>query len=332
VSTQSIVSLRRIAIRAQALDGSVRTVLDAVRRLGLLQLDPTARVAPAQHLVLWSRLGPFDRDELTRLLAERELYEYHAFVYPKEALPALLSLMRRWPAYGGARAQRTREWLKANASFRRYVLRELERNGPMLSRQFENRAKVPWGSNSAWWGDRNVNLMLLCLEARGDIAVVGRQGTQRLFDLGERWYDDAAPLAADEADAYFAEQKLRSLGVELRRGAWHVHPDADDRPAGRTTFLSPFDRLIHDRRRAEALFDFHYRIAIYTPKEQRTHGYFPLPILHRDALVGRIDLENDRKHEVLRVNGVWWEDGPVAIERPLASLARFLGAKEVAWP
>jgi uncharacterized protein YcaQ len=105
----------------------------------------------------------------------------------------------------------------------------------------------------------------------------------------------------------------------------------DDRPVHRTTFLSPFDGLIHDRRRTEALFGFHYRIAIYTPKEQRTHGYYPLPILHRDRLVGRIDLENDRRHGVLRVNAAYWEDGPVPVEKPLASLARFLGTKEVAW-
>jgi uncharacterized protein YcaQ len=331
VSTPSIVSLRRIAVRAQALDGSVRTVLDCVRRLGRLQLDPTARVAPTQLLVLWSRLGPYDPAELTRLLAERELYEVSAFVYPKEALPALRSRMRRWGTGRGVTETRVREWLKANASFRRYVLRELERNGPMLSRQFENRAKVPWGSNSVWWGDRNVNLMLLCLESRGDVAVVGRDGKQKLFDLAERWYGDVEPLPAAEADAYFAETGLRSLGVAFRRGKWVLHDEVDDRPVHRTTFLSPFDGLIHDRRRTEALFGFHYRIAIYTPKEQRTHGYYPLPILHRDRLVGRIDLENDRRHGVLRVNAAYWEDGPVPVEKPLASLARFLGTKEVAW-
>jgi uncharacterized protein YcaQ len=331
LSKQSIQSLRRIAIHAQALDGSVRTVLDCVRRLGKLQLDPTARVAPTQLLVLWARLGRYDSAELTRLLAERELFEYAAFVYPKEALPALRSRMRRWPPGDGVWPGRVREWLRANASFRRYVMRELERNGPMLSRQFENRAKVPWASNSVWWGDRNVNLMLGLLEARGDVAVVGRQGKQKLFDLGERWYGDAPPLRPEEADAYLREADFRSLGVELRRGKWHVHPDAHDTAVRRTTFLSPFDRLIHDRKRTEALFDFHYRIAIYTPKERRTHGYYPLPILHRDRLAGRVDLENDRKEGVLRVNGAYWEDEPVAIDKPLASLARFLGAREIVW-
>jgi hypothetical protein len=322
---------RRIAIRAQLLDGSATSVLDAVRRLGSLQLDPTARVAPTQFLVLWSRLGKYDTGELARLLAERELFEWIAFVYPKEALPALLSAMHRWPEGGGAWRQRVREWLQANAAFKRYVLRELERNGPMLSRQFEDRARVPWPS-SGWTGDRNVGQMLQFLCARGEIATVGRDGKQRLWDLAERWYGDVEPLPHDDADAYFAERRFRALGVEQRKGRWVAHPDADDRPVARTTLLSPFDRLIHNRDRTEALFDFHYRIEIYVPKAERKYGYFVLPVLHRDRLVGRIDPELDKKNGVLRVNAVHWENGPVSIERPVRSLARFLGAGEVEWP
>jgi uncharacterized protein len=333
MSTPSnITSLRRIAVHAQALDGSVRTVLESVRRLGRLQIDPIARVAPTQHLVLWSRLGRYDRAELDRLLAARELHEWSAFVYPKEALPALRSLQQRWPPGNGAWPVRIREWLKANASFRRYVLRELERNGPMLSRQLEDRAKVPWATNHPWWGNRSVGIMLEFLEARGDIAVAGREGKQRLFDLAERRYGSTEPLPAAEADAYFDAERFRSLGVELRRGTWHVHPDADDRPVRRTTLLSPFDRLIHDRKRTEALWGFRYRIEIYVPKDQRKYGYFVLPVLHNDKLVGRIDPAFDRKAGLLTINSVHWEDKPVPIERPVRSLARFLGAKDVVWP
>lgn len=322
---------RRIAIRAQALDGSTTTVLDTVRRLGSLQLDPTARVAPTQLLVLWSRLGAFDTGELARLLGARELYEWIAFVYPKEALPALLSRMRRWPVGTTAWPTRVREWLAANASFRRYVLRELERNGPLPSRRFEDRSKTPWPS-SGWTGNRNVGQMLQFLTARGEVAVVGRTGNQRLFDLAERWYGGTRPMPDREADAYFAEQRFRSLGVELRKGAWIAHPDGDDRPVERTTLLSPFDRLIHDRARTEALFGFRYRIEIYVPKAQRKHGYFVLPILHGDRLVGRIDPEVDRKQGVLRVNAVHWEGDPVPIENPVQSLAQLVGAGEIAWP
>ena len=327
----SLTQARRIAIRAQALDGSVRTVLDCVRRLGTLQLDPTARVAPTQYLVLWSRLGRYDQAELQRLLDERELFEVIAFVYPKEALPALLSRMQRWPEGGGAWRERAREWLAANASFRRYVLREVERNGPMRSRDFEDRAKAPWPS-SGWSGGRNVGRMLEFMTAGGELATVGRDGKQRLFDLAPRWYGDVEPLPHDEADAYFAEARFRAAGVRLHKGSWLVHPDADDRPVRRTTLLSPFDRLIHDRARIEALFDFHYRIEIYVPKADRKYGYFVLPVLHNDRLVGRIDPEVDRKESVLRVNAIHWEANPVPIEKPVQELARFLGVRDVRWP
>src|ERR671924_802814 len=92
----SVPEARRIAVRAQLLDGSATDVLATVRRLGFLQLDPIATVAPAQELVLWSRLGAFDRRELDRLLwRERKLFEWNAFVWPIETLPALRALMRR---------------------------------------------------------------------------------------------------------------------------------------------------------------------------------------------------------------------------------------------
>src|SRR5262245_39292477 len=88
---------RRVAIRTQLLDGSATNVLDPVRRLGFLQLDPIATVAPAQHLVLWSRLGGYDTAELDRLLwEERSLFEFNAYVYPIETLPLVQAQMRRW--------------------------------------------------------------------------------------------------------------------------------------------------------------------------------------------------------------------------------------------
>jgi uncharacterized protein YcaQ len=313
---------RRIAVRAQLLDGSATTVLATVRRLGFLQLDPISTVAPPQQLVLWSRLGPYDVAELDRLLwDERRLVEWRAFVYPAEDLPLLRARMRR-PLRKNAR-----EWLEENRSFRRYVLRELERRGPLLSREIEDHRGFQREQHE-WWGARKMGLMLEILAAKGQVAVVGRRGKQRLWDIAERWYPETETVPLREADRLLADRRFRALGVRLTRKGWEAHPEADARPVPeRVTFLSPFDRLVHDRDRAEALFDFHYRLEMYVPKAKREYGYYVLPILVGDRLVGRIEPRFDRKTKVLEVLGAWGDTSRA--DEALASLAAFLRAEHV---
>jgi len=330
----SLAQARRIAVRAQLLDGSARDVLDTVRRLGFLQIDPIASVATPQQLVLWSRLGAFDTAELDRLLwEERRLFEYGAFIRPIEDYPLILARMRRERTGKYAWERRGMEFLEKNADFRKHVLRELERRGPLMSRELVDTA-VRTFETGGWYGNRNVTVMLELLEGRGEVAIVGRRGGHRLWDLGERWYPPADPPPLDEAEQILAEKRWRAIGVrQARDGSWEVHPEAGDGavPRGRTTFLSPFDRLIHDRDRAEALFGFRYRLEMYVPKAKREYGYYVLPILRGDRLVGRIEPVFDRKARVLRVNGVWWEPGvkPVSLERPLRSLATWLDADSI---
>jgi uncharacterized protein YcaQ len=314
---------RRIAVRAQLLDGSARDVLSTVRQLGFLQIDPISTVAPPQQLVLWSRLGAFDPAELDRLLwEERRLFEWRAFIWPIESLPIVRARMRhRGTQYAWQR--RSAEFLKTNAAYRRYVLRELERRGPLLARELEDR--TPRRERHRWWGPRQVALMLEILERRGAVAVVGRRGSQRLWDLAERWYPETETLPLREAERRLEEQRFRALGVRLVDGKWHAHPEVDDAPVpGRVTLLSPFDRLIHDRDRAEALFGFRYRLEMYVPPSKREYGYYVLPILVGDRLVGRVEPRFDRKARTLDVLGAWGDTA--RLDEAVESLADFLGA------
>ena len=321
--TVAITEARRIAVRAQLLDGSAKSVLDTVRRLGFLQMDPISTVASPQYLVLWSRLGPYDREELDRLLWEKKkLFEYDAFIYPIEDLPLQRARMTR-----RRRSQHpwTREFLKENARLRRYVLRELERNGPLLSRDLEPDRLPDWEPHR-WWGGNPLRLMLDMLAGRGEIAVAGRVGKQRLWDLGERVFPESEALPWREAERELEERRRRSLGVWLERGNLVAHPQAvDGSVPDRATLLSPFDRLVHDRARAEALFDFRYRLEMYVPKAKREYGYYVLPLLVGDRIVGRAEPRFDRKTGKLELLGAWGDTS--RLDEAMASLAQFLGAE-----
>jgi uncharacterized protein YcaQ len=320
----SLEQARRIAVRAQLLDGSATSVLDTVRRLGFLQLDPIATVATPQQLVLWSRLGRFDVADLDRLLwVDRVLFEWNAFVWPIESLPHIRALMRRRPEPTSAWQRSRHDFLRENPSFRRYVLRELEARGPLLSRDLEDRAAEGRGEHR-WFGRRRVTEMLEILHERGEVAVAGRRGGQRRWDLAERWYPPSEVVPLRTAERELAEQRFRALGVRLEKGRWIAHPEASDEPVpDRVTLLSPFDRLVHDRRRAEALFGFRYRLEMYVPPAKREFGYYVLPLLVGDRLVGRAEPRLDRERRVLELVGAWGDTS--RLPEALAGLGDFLG-------
>jgi uncharacterized protein YcaQ len=317
-------------VRAQLLDGSAKGVLDTVRRLGFLQLDPISTVAPAQHLVLWSRLGrAYDPGELDRLLwDERALFEWDALLWPIEDLPVALGLSRRWRRSTHYSSERwVRDFIAENRSFRRYVLRELDRRGPIPSRELEDRAAGKF-ERHRWYGARRVGLMLTSLHLRGEVAVAGRQGKQRLWDLAERVYPTTEALPLREAEQAVEERRFRALGVRLTRSGWEAHPDATDGAVpDRVTLLSPFDRLIHDRDRAEALFGFHYRLEMFVPKAKREYGYFVLPLLAGDRIVGRAEPRFDPKTTTLEVLGAWGDTS--RLDEALRELAAWLGATSI---
>jgi len=323
---------RAIAVRAQVLHAPRPTdLLTVVRQLTLLQIDPTAAVAPSADLVAWSRLGSsYQPTQLQQALEEdRTLFEHNALVRPMSDLGLYLAGAEDWPS-----REASREWLRRNDRYRLDVLDLLGTSGPLLSRDIPDTCVVPWGS-TGWTNNRNVTQMLEYLMMRGEVAVAGRRGRQRLWDLAERVYPADSPIpSVDEARRIKNERRLQSLGIAREKsaavpvepadvgdtgepatvegvpGVWRVDPQALGQPfTGRTALLSPFDRLVHDRVRAWELFDFEYVLEMYKPKVTRRWGLFALPILHHDRLVGKLDATADRKSGTLLVHAIH-EDVP----------------------
>ncbi len=358
---------RRIAIRAQLLDAARPAgLLEVVSHLTFLQLDPTAAIAPSADLVVWSRMGGAYRPEqLTHALEqERSLYEVRAYVRPTADLPLYLEAMAAWPyakddkRYSPPPGPVAQQWLEQNDSFRRDVLRRLRESGPLMSRDVPDTSVVPWQS-SGWTGNRNVTQMLEFLNSRGEIAIAGRVGRQRLWDLAERVYPRVKPVPLAKARRIQAERRMRWLGisrpevigvageryhevvsgepaeVEGTVGEWVVDPAALSRDfEGRTALLSPFDRLVHDRVRAEELFGFEYFLEMYKPADKRRWGYFALPILHHDRLVGKLDASADRKASTLRVHAIhedlrFTRALTKAVRAEIDDLASWLGLEDV---
>jgi uncharacterized protein YcaQ len=348
---------RRIAVRAQLLDAPRPTeLLTVVQRLTLLQIDPTAAIAPSADLVAWSRIGSaYESAELSRALEQdRTLFEHDAMVRPMSDLGLYLAGAAEWPSYDKQRA-----WLRDNDRFRRDILELLGSSGPVSSRDIPDTCVVPWAS-TGWTNNRNVTQMLEFLMMRGEVAIAGRVGRERLWDLPERVYPaEVAVPSVEEAERRKNERRLTSLGIARQKarampmepvhvgeagepavvegvnGEWRVDPAAlGDDFEGRTALLSPFDRLIHDRARAEELFDFEYTLEMYKPAAKRRWGYYALPILHEDRLVGKLDAVADRKASVLRVNAIhedvkFTRTMTKGVQAELEELASWLGMSAI---
>jgi uncharacterized protein len=393
---------RRLAVTKQHLAGKLSSkpdaedILQVFRDLGCVQLDPISAVAPSHLIVLWSRLGNFDKTHLERLLwRDRKIFEYwahQASLVLMEDYPLYSSMMRGFPetfakGWGPRWFERNVRWMKDHSRLRSYVLSELKRKGPLLSRQFEDKSRAkPRGTG--WGSSTDVSRMLSNLLFRGEVMVVSRQGNQKLWGLSDRFlprWASKKELSTDEVEYEGVQRSIRALGIanaseidyHFLRGRYRnlkttlkrlvddsrIYPvDIDHGPVGkgeryvhaadlpvlnelqsdrwqpRVSLLSPFDNLICDRTRTRLLFNFNFTVEIYTPSHKRKYGYYVLPILYGDKLVGRIDPLMDRKGEQLLIKAVHAEprapkDKTFArmLRDVIEQFSEFLGAKEVVY-
>ena len=239
-------------------------------------------------------------------------------------------------------------WIEQNQRFKADLLARLRDAGPLVADEIDDTAEVPWES-TGWTNNRNVSQMLEFLGRRGEVAVAGRRGKLREWDLAERVYPpDLVRPPYEEARDELDRRALAALGiarkspagvaatVEGTDGVWRVDPEAlealDQPFEGRVALLSPYDRLVYDRDRALELFDFEYVLEMYKPAAKRRWGYYALPILVGDRLVGKLDAKADRKKHTLTVFAVH-EDLPFddemteAVDAEIDSLAGWLGCE-----
>ena len=326
----------------------------------MLQDDLTAAIAPNADLVAWSRLGSsYSTTELADALAELSLIELRGMIRPSEDIALYRAEMAEWAEGNDAPGWRWSqvEWVEANQACRLDILDRLRCDGPLTARELPDSCTVPWRS-SGWNNNRNVAMMLEFLELRGEIAAAGRRGRERLWDLASRIYpDDDTSIPVEEARRLRNERRLRALGIARAKGAecpvepvdvgeagepavvagvkgtWRVEPSLLGQPfRGRAALLSPLDRLVYDRKRMVEIFEFDYQLEMFKPVAKRRWGYFALPILYGDRLVGKLDATADRDAGVLRVDAIH-QDGPftkamtTAVRREIDDLAHWLGLR-----
>jgi uncharacterized protein YcaQ len=320
----------------------------ALERIGLLQLDSVNVLERSHYLPMFARLGAYDKALLDRLTFAkkapyREYWAHEAALIPLEDWP-LFGFRRQ--DYRDYYSVANDPWLAAHADTLAWLRAELAEKGPLPASKIERDAAAP--RRGSWWDWDEVKRGLERMFRFGDVVSAGRTGFERTYALPEQVmptevYSREVPreeavrtlmeraarahgigTLSDFADYYRlktgdAKPALASLvdeGVvhEVSVPGWkkaaYLHRDARiPRRIETTALLSPFDPVVWERDRALRMFGFHYRIEIYTPAPKRVYGYYTLPVLVDDALVGRIDLKNDRKRGVLRVQSAWREEG-----------------------
>lgn len=351
----------------------VRHFRRLIKRIALLQIDSVNALTRSHYLPVFARLGSYDMDRLDRFIYDKpEMFEYWS--HEQAYTPLHLHAATRWKMAAAERRgwRGIREIERDHPGYVEAIFAEVAERGPISSRQLDD----PGERTGPWWGYGKGKLVLEWLFTCGRLTVARRVNFERFYDLPERVLppEVLAEPTLDVAAAHrervavavkalgvgtvkdiadYFRMKVAETGkalaglveagraVEVSVPEWGRPAFADPdlvipRAVPGTALLSPFDPIVWDRARAERMYDFHYRIEIYTPEPKRVFGYYVLPILHDGALVGRVDLKADRQAGVLRAKGVYSENGVdrVALGGALAGrleeMATWLGLDDVA--
>ncbi len=360
----SLPAARALLLAAQGLDrrplrATKADVLDAIRRMGVLQIDTIHVVARSPYLVLWSRLGNYDPAWLEQLLEEGALFEYWAHEAAFVPIEDYHLFRHRMIDAGALGWKYSHEWVAEHRAVVDRVLAHIRDHGAVRSADFERTD----GGKGGWWGWKPEKRALEMLFTSGELMVSHREHFQRVYDLRERvlpGWDDRGLPSAETAHRQLVAKAAKALGIateawiadyyRMRRSevaqllpslvadgtlraaeivgiapSAYVHTEnlklAESAAAGklkptRTVLLSPFDPVVWDRKRAEELFGFEYRIECYTPAPKRKYGYFTLPVLRRGKLIGRLDPKAHRKDGIFEVKALHLEPG-VSVSAPL---------------
>ncbi len=348
----------------------VRHFRRVMNRLGVIQLDSVNVCVRSHYMPFYSRLGPYDRAALDSWLNESgENFEYWAHV--AAVLPVEKYPLWQWKMAGPIGWRRAEALIEAHPQLLDEVYEQVEQNGPLTISDLD----VPQERTSPWWGYGPGKVALEVLFAQGRITALRTGNFMRMYDLPERLIPDefrpSVPMSETDAYRQLLLDAVRHLGIgtihdvtdyfrlkiptarpimarlvesgeveEASVPGWdgpvYVDPSASrPRSVEATTLLTPFDPVVWYRERGERLFDFHYRIEIYVPENDRVFGYYSLPFLLDGELVGRVDLKADRKNETLLVQSAWREEGrdPVhvggALAAELQQFATWLGLSDI---
>jgi uncharacterized protein YcaQ len=350
-----------------------RALRRVLKQVGLLQIDSVNVLARGHYLTLFGRLGPYPVELVDNAawFAPRRLFEYwghEASLLPVDTHPLLRWRMQRAhdDAWGGMKRVATER-----PELVERVLDEVAERGPIAASEVEEEGPR---RSEPWWNWSEAKRAFEFLFWSGLITSARRRNFERLYDLPERVLPrkivSAPTPAPEDAQRELVRIGARSLGIAAERDlrdyfrlplaetrervaelveagelmpvevegwstlAYLWHETRIPRKVHGRALIGPFDSLIWERSRVERLFGFHYRIEIYVPAAKRVHGYYVLPFLLGDRLVGRVDLKADRAAGELRVRAAHGEpDAPketaAALSKELRAMAGWLGLEGV---